>query len=567
MVYTSRDNKKVGRYIHIWFIDLFSENMKWQIIIWMIILKLGSTGGLTERECEQLTDPRKCELSCANRLCMNRRFNGGGGELKCLRETLPIMPADEIAEMKKEPMRQVAVLRRFFTIMAYMPERIQRPVSGNQYLLEHDNSKYSEILKTYFPINEFVRDRRFVGRDCAAQDRYIPMELSYRRCSLDLKECPLIKKIKLDVIKEFREKLKNLNENQVVYQLGFPPVYNFDPDLHYALNMHSMIEDHLAEALAQEIKKRIDGESVMNKKLEELEKLMTELKQEIVSRGQSSGGPGERGPKGESGTPGTGSPSSEEEQLDPDPVITDHSQEDNLSDKELQISIVNDFRKELGDLFMEIEEGVVPDDMFTNYDDLYYGLDGGSGITPTRGSSRDNRSAMDIIKETAGTLRTVNLAKNIARILLRDESKYLEKRIGDHVDNSLTIAGELLLQSIKPMFEQITTKGMEISRKQWMKMVEEKLEKHPLFMNKKKYQEAINITKEELKVLLAQISYDPVGQYGLSGLIAASITGLCSIICTIIACKWGKTHFQMSKMRAEIRDQREERREIRSREI
>ena len=173
---------------------------------------------------------------------------------------------------------------------------------------------------------------------------------------------------------------------------------------------------------------------------------------------------------------------------------------------------------------------------------------------------------MELLTDSVGMLQKVNFAKGIARSMLKEQSKYLEKRLGDHVDSSLTIAGDLLLQTIKPMFEEITEKGIESSRVKWMKMIDEKLEKHPLFMNKDKYSEAINITREELKLLLGQISYDPSGEYGFSALISSSITGLCSIICAIIVCRWGNTHRQMANMRSEIRDTREERKALRHRE-
>ena len=134
------------------------------------------------QECIEVDDPSKCSLDCANRICVDDRFDQA--EKTCYAERIqtPLKLEDQFGV---DPSRQEEQMRKYHTALAYLPGKIDAPLKSNKYLLWPTESKYREMVKTYFPVNEFKQNTAIVGYDariCSKDDVYVDAMETYVGC-------------------------------------------------------------------------------------------------------------------------------------------------------------------------------------------------------------------------------------------------------------------------------------------------------------------------------------------------------------------------------------------------
>ena len=120
--------------------------------------------------------------------------------------------------------------------------------------------------------------------------------------------------------------------------------------------------------------------------------------------------------------------------------------------------------------------------------------------------------------------------------MMRRQGGQLEENIGERLESSLIIAGEVMLKKVLPIFRQITIDSLEETRLRNMRVIEEKLDKHPLILHKKKYGRILKVTQEDLLKLLLDISFDPYGQYSLIAIITSAVIATLLLIYAIANC-------------------------------
>ena len=71
---------------------------------------------------------------------------------------------------------------------------------------------------------------------------------------------------------------------------------------------------------------------------------------------------------------------------------------------------------------------------------------------------------LDRVQKSLDGFANIGLIKKLARALLKEEGGLLEKSIGKKLDNSLVIAGDVILKRLEPIFRKITLESMEENR-------------------------------------------------------------------------------------------------------
>ena len=291
--------------------------MKTKVVYYLLLLvMIGKTSSshLNVEDCASLVDDTDCDHKCPNQLCVNKRF--GEKEKKCYMDEIDSLPNDALETMMTEPAKQELIVRQYQTLLAYTDGRTYPSANGTN-LLGTDSPVYKDVIKSYFPMREFVRDEKTSDAPCQKDDNYKVRPLRFNGCDPNRKieECTLVKQVKLGATKNFKKELKKVMKQGLVYQLGLPPSYNYDKDIIYALNMHSMLEDHLAESIAWEITNRTEKISELNSTINKLTPRLIEIESELstletkidekirVSKGEK-GETGPAGSKGEQGLPG-----------------------------------------------------------------------------------------------------------------------------------------------------------------------------------------------------------------------------------------------------------------------
>ena len=85
--------------------------------------------------------------------------------------------------------------------------------------------------------------------------------------------------------------------------------------------------------------------------------------------------------------------------------------------------------------------------------------------------------------------------------------------------------------------ENIAEHTMKKNQLAFIDVVEDKLENHPLFMNRDLYATVLNRTEGELMALLGNLSYDPTGKYSLAALIGMIILTITMIVMCAMLCR------------------------------
>ena len=489
-------------------------------IIWIRIanciqIRGRNVGTLTEEECRLLkpNEVARCDDDCSNRICMRYRYEKG--EQQCYNQNIGKLPADELEEMEKNPFQQFRTIRKYLALLEKSPRKIPKRVEKIENLLDPEMKEYKEAIQSIFPLREFT------AQVCNEILEFFPIEetefdtkglnKTYTTCSKpELEQCEPFRRNKMQALKKFRTLLDNLNREGIVYSLNKIPPYNYEEMHHIALNFHSIIEDHLARHIANEIGMRTTRDEELELKISQLEMEVNSTTDQLeqkadkfpetdpkdgeelfdndtsgsgntpvhITQGEKGdkgdkGDPGERGPPGLPGAQGPmgymGPPGERGHIGPPGPSgpsglpialpIANPTEEFQLVNSSTWIEILNGDRK------------LTMTDTCTNKD-VWTALTEATAV---------------VLKTQPEKLRAIEIA---GRILLRE--------------NSLEIT-----RTVRKMAEM----GLKEVKRSFLIQMEERLaQKHT------------NMTKGEFLKFLNKMSYDPLGRFSLSGFLIAILT-------------------------------------------
>ena len=218
----------------------------------------------------------------------------------------------------------------------------------------------------------------------------------------------------------------------------------------------------------------------------------------------------------------------------------------------------------------------LPDEVFSNYDELYRTLPNSEGDDRPRtdsnpvARSRPNRSVGQVAIQIAQSLtdvlgleiaispKMIQMGWAVIKDALRTESNYVKEELRTEIrdDSAKTTAD--LIKKITPTFKSIAMEGLKTSRKEVLDDMEKRLSKHALFKNHGRYAAGINLTREEFLYYLNELSFDPYGRFSISGFAAAYASAFTILIAAICNC-WGRNRERI--LRQEVRDLRSRKRD------
>ena len=531
----------------------FSFQKRMQALLAAILwVKMTNIHGLTDKECRSLKpgEAEQCNEDCSNRICMRDRYEKN--EQLCYNQQIGSLPADELEMMEKNPFEQVRTIRKYLAILEKNPDKIPSRVTKVKNLLEPGMEEYKEAIETMFPLNEYTNPI------CNEALVFLPIHetesLAYQKnktyimCDKPaLEECEPFRVNKMKALRDFRKLLDRLNMEGKVYSLNHLPLYNYEDSHHVALNFHSIIEDHLATHIANEIDMRESKDGELEQRISELE---TDLNATIMwvdkipktnpKEGEESveeeengsgnvqnqnlkGDKGDRGEKGERGDKGDegkrGPMGFQGRQGDmgymghpgprghvgppgkpgpPGVSTTNPTEEFKLTNSSTWIEIFNGERK------LTAIDSCTGEDIW-------------SALT---------EAAAVVLKTEPEKLRAVEV---VARTLLRK--------------NNLDI-----LETVKRMAET----GLKETKRSFLVLMEERLAK-----------KHINMTKGEFLTYLENASFDPYGKFSLSGFVTAILTTTSIIIVKMIKqCITCKDEKRRRIARKSIRELTREKKEL-----
>ena len=522
-----------------------------EAILWVTMTTVNT---LTDKECSAIKagEAEQCEEDCANRICMRDRYEKN--EQLCYNQHIGSLPADELEIMEKKPFEQVRTIRKYLAILEKSPEKIPSRITKVKNLLEPGMEEYKEAIETMFPLSEYTNPI------CNEALVFLPIhetvELAneenktYIMCDNPaLEKCEPFRVNKMKSLRDFRKLLDRLNMEGKVYSLNHLPIYNYEDSHHVALNYHSIIEDHLATHIANEIDMRESKDEELEQRISELEtdlnatimwvdkipKTNPEEGEESVEDEENGSGniqpgrknlkgekgdKGDKGDRGEKGEPGNRGPMGfPGPQGDmgymgrPGPIghtgppgkpgppgvsITNPTEEFQLANSSTWVEILNGERK------------------LTAIDSCT-GKDIWSAVTD---------AAAVVLKIEPEKLRTVEV---VARTLLRENSRDI-------------------IETVKRMGE---TKLKEAKRSFLVSMEERLAKKH------------ISMTKVEFLKYLENASFDPYGKFSLTGFATAILTTTSIIITKMIrGCNTYKDEKRRRSGRKDIRELTREKEEL-----
>ena len=591
--------------------------MKVLHLLWIMSLMSGAKGALLKgQECIDLTEDQadRCDDLCANQICIRKRFEDS--ESKCYQRFITILPNDEIDEMLKAPSKQPEVLRKYYSTLESNPEKIENLPEPIDYLMNPRGEDYKKIVKIIFPLRDYETS------SCSRELDYKPLYISrgevhqYSTCAQVTHEnCTQFRRNKLEVLKKFRGALKKLEDDNKVYALGRIPNYIYDPEESLPHAFQSMVNDHLANMVAKEIKMRNANNEVLEEKISNIEKICDKIKPELEKKMEDLE------------KKLTDAKNQLEEQIKAIPVQPEGGERNiavggnpddedyvNGSGYALPLSYANQpLKGEKGDPGQcEAEQckgirgprgergppglnGPQGPQGIQGLQGLpgsqgpegRIGLPGPSGqnTRPMIGSTimNDQGHGREIteISTTPSTMtkeewlerfrmgNPENASQIIDPALLGATAEHLETKPGK-ITAVATVIQTMIRKEINRLerkFHYIANEGLNRTRQEFSEITQTELEGHPLFKNKKRYEKNINMTRDEFTGFLEELSYDPEGRVSLTGLATAIVTCIGLVItslCNCVARKRMENQIQrMAERRNNIRQLSEKTRMLR----
>ena len=284
--------------------------MRILIIISVIITSVDSN--LSAKKCAEITDGKECFPQCLNQICIDKRSLKM--EVSCYKKWVQDLPTDEITALMEDPTHQTQVLRKYYSMLRYDPNKVNEKTETNEFLLSRSNQDFQDLMETQYPVEDYwgvpCIDKLYPFDSLAAKMKIQKIKgADYAGCSISgkkqYKDCKQVKWNKLKLIRDFRDKLKEMANNATIYRLGYLPASNYDNDVTFPLHLHSVIMDHLGWHIAEEISQRSSRDEELDDRITRLEARIEALEKELEERNITQPGPpGEKGIPGDKGSLG-----------------------------------------------------------------------------------------------------------------------------------------------------------------------------------------------------------------------------------------------------------------------
>ena len=580
--------------------------MKMIHLLWTTSILSGAAALLSGDDCLNLTEDQadQCDNLCANQVCIRKRYEES--ESKCYGQFIKSLPEEEIDEMLKQPADQPLVLRKYMSTIEYHPENIENSQENMDYLTNAGEEDYKNIIKIIFPLRDYEAENQ-----CGPELDYKPIwkirseKHSYSTCqSIVHEDCIQFRQNKLNALKNFRSALKELEEGNKVYALGRIPIYTYDPEPSTPHAFQSMINDHLARTLAKEIKRRNAKNEVLEEKIsrvetdckrtkeqieneiENIEENITEINNQLENKmnipDQTEGGE-EDHRDDEDYTNGSGivqpyQPPSYQ------PQTHQHRSKGEKGEpgqcEAIQCKGTKGQRGERGYTGMDGLQGLqglqgIQGPQGVQGPPGPQGAEGRPGLPGLPGHNKnptigpitiDNQGQGKELVEVSTTPGTMtkqgwlerfrgenptNASRLLDPALLNAAAEHLNTEKGKV--KAVAAVMQMMMRKetnrLEKKFHRIANEGLNATRKEYGKVVNEELNRHPLFNNRKRYEKNINMTRDEFTEFLEELSYDPEGRVSLTGLVTAIVTCIGLIITSLSSCvARRKMEYQMQKM-------------------